>query len=206
MPKCRVYIYLQSNNRQKKQPIKTILKMQLQLTIFLVLLISFCNAQKRENSTMYICNTCNNLKFTYLCQEEKGDDTTCFVTEMFIVSFEYKKQLIKECKGARELIIENPSTIIYNLPFEKLKSIEKITFIGKDEYMDAVEKLPLNIFLMKSLRIIEFQHIRFPQEQLERLVAKYPHIEMYGTIKPYMSEYDKSISPELKKQFLNATY
>jgi len=162
--------------------------------------------QNRKNSRMYICNICNNLEYTYYCLEEKGADTTCYVTEMFIVSFDYKKNLLKECEDALELIIENPSTIIYNLPFEKMKTIEKLTFIGKEAFNDAVEYLPNNIFEMKSLRIIELRDMRFPQEQLNRLSIKYPSVEFYGSIKPYEKEFDKSLSPEMKRKFLRATY
>lgn len=159
-----------------------------------------------KNGVVYICQTCDNQLYSYFCADTMGTDTTCFVTELFIVSRVYKKALIKECEGANQLVLENPSTIVQNLPFSKLKTVKKVKLIGKDMYFDAVKDLPHELFLMDSLKEIELEGMRIPQSKLDSLGRAYPMLSIYGTVKEYDIEFDKSISEERKKQLLKATF
>lgn len=109
--------------------------------------------------------------FSYTYPDDAIDEINSYITE--------------HAKMIKELVIENPSGVIFDLELEALTVLETISMFGNDYDIDGLTRLPGQLFRLPHLRTIELVGVRFPSEKLERLRTKFPHISIPGDISEY---------------------
>ena len=84
-----------------------------------------------------------------------------------------------------EIVIENPSNIIFELEFDLLSRLNRLKLFGNDYNLDGLYSLPTTLLELPSLEVIDFYGVRFPSEALEQLKQDYDHIQIIGDIDDY---------------------
>lgn len=90
----------------------------------------------------------------------------------------------------KEMIIENPSFIIYKLNFHNLNELKTLTIFGNDYNCDALKTLPKEILSLPNIRNIIFEGVRFPKNELERIKNEFPKLKFIGKISGLEQEKD----------------
>ncbi len=120
-----------------------------------------------------------------LC-DNKNPDYVCIQYGVFGDEFKMvKKYLKKNGRNVRKLMIENPSYIIDEINYKKLKNLESLVIFGNDYDLDGLTYLPLELLELKQLRSIEFIGVRFPSKSLAILKDQYSHLNFIGEVSEY---------------------
>lgn len=90
----------------------------------------------------------------------------------------------------KEIIIENPSFIIFNLNFHNLKELKTLKIFGNDYNCDALNTFPKEILSLPSMRYIVFDGVRFPKNELEKIKKEFSKIKFVGKISGLEQEED----------------
>lgn len=92
------------------------------------------------------------------------------------------EQFVSMIPNAKHLIIENPSASIDKIPFKDFESLETLYVFGNDYNTDWLSDFPKELLTLKNLKSIEFDGVKFKEENLKMIKQQYPHIKIIGKI------------------------
>lgn len=129
-----------------------------------------------------ICDYCTSIN----ARKRVANGKRCFCIDIFDP---YSKedsigfnQFVSALPFAKHLIIENPSASIDKIPFKDFKSLETLYVFGNDYNTDWLNDFSKELLTLKNLKSIEFDGVKFKEENLKKIKKQYPHIKIIGEI------------------------
>ncbi len=119
--------------------------------------------------------------------------TTSYLCHYFHWPYRINQFIVEHKDEIKVIVIENPSNLLPSLKFKELSKLEGIFLFGNDYNCDAIKTVPLELLTTSTLERINFDGVRFPTLELEKLKVAFPKIQFTGTISEYMKEWDQSL-------------
>ncbi len=98
---------------------------------------------------------------------------TCFVPKI-------NEFINSRCNEIKEIIIENPSNIIFELNYKNLNKLEEITLFGND--FDVLKSLPADLLSLPNMKKIIFKVVQIPESEIEMIRMEFPKIKIVGNV------------------------
>lgn len=183
----------------------------------IILIILFCglkisaqnnNENEWENTPKNLTEKCDTLFLRQICDYCNGENSSynptkyrettsciCYSYNEFFVE-KINEFLQKQQNEIKIITIENPSNVIFKLNFKNLNKLETLSIFGNDYDCDAIKTLPNELLSLPSLKNLEFNGVRFPKTEIERIKKEFPNLNFVGEISEYDEGWDKTLKNE----------
>ncbi|MEZ5006682.1 MAG: hypothetical protein R2753_00885 [Chitinophagales bacterium] len=116
-----------------------------------------------------------------LCGDSEEYECLCYTDDEKAVE-RINQYIMHHRKDIKSITIENPSQVIDELNFKRLKQLEEFIIFGNDYDTDGLYTLPKQLLKLPNLKIIEFDGVRFPSKELNKIKRKYPNLIIKGNV------------------------